>query len=156
MVSSLVERLASDTDLVCLGGGLHEYQAHEAVGASRVIGKSLSCEPGEADERPASLRMTSDSAAAYGQSRYAARLAEDLAGIAEFDKLEWEVMMTISVKLSGSEEERLAEVASRLKTSPEELAAAAVRDLVGRQDPEFEATAQRVLEKNRELYERLR
>ncbi len=38
----------------------------------------------------------------------------------------------------------------------EELAAAAVRDLVGRQDPEFEATAQRVLEKNRELYERLR
>ena len=38
----------------------------------------------------------------------------------------------------------------------QELAAAAVRDLVGRQDPEFEATAQRVLEKNRELYERLR
>ena len=100
--------------------------------------------------------MASDSAAADWQSRYAARLTEDLAGIVQFDKLEWEVMMTISVKLSGSEEERLAEVASRLKTSPEELAAAAVRDLVGRQDPEFEATAQRVLEKNRELYERLR
>lgn len=64
--------------------------------------------------------------------------------------------MAISVRLTGPEEKRLAETASRLQVSPEELAAAAVRDLVGRQDPEFEAAAARVLEKNRELYERLR
>ena len=116
----------------------------------------MHCEAGTFHQTFGTPELASDHAAADGQSRYAARLAEDLAGIAKFDKLEWEVMMTISVKLSGSEEERLAEVASRLKTSPEELAAAAVRDLVGRQDPEFEAIAQRVLEKNRELYERLR
>ena len=69
MVSSLVERLASDTDLVRLGGGLHEYQAHEAVGTFRLIRKSLTCESGESYERSASLRMASNSAAAYGQVR---------------------------------------------------------------------------------------
>ncbi len=34
-----------------------------------VIRKSLSCEPGESYERSASLRLASDSAAAYGQIR---------------------------------------------------------------------------------------
>jgi predicted transcriptional regulator len=63
--------------------------------------------------------------------------------------------MTISVKLTDPEEKRLAQTASRLQVTPEELAAAAVRDLVGRQDPEFADAAARILDKNRELYERL-
>ena len=64
--------------------------------------------------------------------------------------------MAISVRLTDREQQRLREVAERLNISPEELASAAVRELVGPQDADFEATAQRVLAKNRELYERLR
>jgi len=63
--------------------------------------------------------------------------------------------MTISIKLSEDAERRLAETAKRLNVRVEELAAAAVRDLVALPGDDFEAAAQRVLKKNRDLYRRL-
>jgi hypothetical protein len=39
--------------------------------------------------------------------------------------------------------------------APDELARAALADLLATDDPDFEAAARRVLDKNRELYRRL-
>jgi hypothetical protein len=63
--------------------------------------------------------------------------------------------MTLSIELSGSQVERLQQEAARLGVQPQELARAAVVDLLAEQSPEFEVLAARVLEKNRELYRRL-
>jgi hypothetical protein len=43
----------------------------------------------------------------------------------------------------------------RLAVRPEDLAAAAVRDLLAAPAPDFQAAARRVLAKNEELYRRL-
>lgn len=64
--------------------------------------------------------------------------------------------MKISLEVTGAQAQQLTEAANRLNVPPAELAAAAVRDLITQPDPEFERAARRVLEKNRELYERLR
>ncbi len=63
--------------------------------------------------------------------------------------------MTLSIKLAEDAERRLAEAAKRLNVQIEDLAAAAVRDLVEPSGEDFETAAQRVLEKNRDLYRRL-
>lgn len=63
--------------------------------------------------------------------------------------------MTISVNLLSDAERRLAEVANRLNIPPADLAAAAIRDLLAQPADDFEQVAQRVLDKNRELYRRL-
>ncbi len=63
--------------------------------------------------------------------------------------------MRVSVEIPAEVEERLARAAERLKVSVDELAAAAVRDLIAQPDDDFERAARRVLEKNRELYRRL-
>ena len=63
--------------------------------------------------------------------------------------------MKILVEMTGAQERQLADAAERLKVAPEALAAAAVRDLVGRADADFAQAAARVLEKNQELYRRL-
>ena len=62
--------------------------------------------------------------------------------------------MKISLDLSDPQSQALAEAAQRLQVRPEDLAAAAVRDLVA-QSGDFDAAAKRVLEKNTELYRRL-
>jgi hypothetical protein len=63
--------------------------------------------------------------------------------------------MTISLNLPPDAERRLAEVARRLNVPVQDLASAAVHDLISRPPDDFERAAQRVLEKNRELYRRL-
>lgn len=63
--------------------------------------------------------------------------------------------MALSIPLPDDQQRRLQEVARRLNLSTEDLAAAAVRDLLAQPAPEFEAAARRVLEKNHELYKRL-
>lgn len=63
--------------------------------------------------------------------------------------------MRISIDITGADERALTDAAQRLKVPADELAAAAVRDLLTRRDEEFERAAERVLEKNRELYRRL-
>ena len=61
----------------------------------------------------------------------------------------------LSVELTPALEAQLAAVAARPNVSAEELAAAALRDLLARREADFEAAADRVLAKNREPYRRL-
>jgi hypothetical protein len=63
--------------------------------------------------------------------------------------------MKLSLDLTAPQEQALSEAAQRLQVRPEELAAAAVRDLIARPGADFEAIAQSVLLKNAELYRRL-
>ena len=63
--------------------------------------------------------------------------------------------MKLSVALPSAVEEQLTQAAERLNVSPDELAAAAVRDLLSRPDDDFDRAANRVLNKNRDLYRRL-
>ena len=64
--------------------------------------------------------------------------------------------MNIAVDLSDEQERRLAEIASRLNIPAESLAGAAIRELVDTGDGELEQVMDRLIQKNRELYERLR
>ena len=63
--------------------------------------------------------------------------------------------MKLSIDLSAVQAERLRAEAERLGLTPEELARAAVADLLASADEDFEAAAARVLKKNEELYRRL-
>jgi predicted transcriptional regulator len=63
--------------------------------------------------------------------------------------------MRLSVELTPTQEQQLADIAARLNVAPEILAAAALRDLLDRREDEFEAAAAHVLAKNRDLYRRL-
>jgi hypothetical protein len=64
--------------------------------------------------------------------------------------------MKISLELTTEQELQLQAAARRLNLRPEDLASAAVRDLVSRPDPEFSRVADHVLTKNAELYDHLR
>jgi predicted transcriptional regulator len=61
----------------------------------------------------------------------------------------------ISLRLPDDAERRLEEAAKRLNVSVADLAAAAVRDLLTQPAADFEAAAQRVVDKNEDLYRRL-
>ena len=62
--------------------------------------------------------------------------------------------MMVSIEISEDQAEKLSAEAERLGLTPEQLARAAVVDLLDRQD-DFRAAASYVLEKNAELYKRL-
>jgi hypothetical protein len=61
----------------------------------------------------------------------------------------------LTVDLSPTQAERLRQEAQRLGLAPEELARAAIADLLATPDEEFKRAAERVLRKNEELYRRL-
>jgi hypothetical protein len=63
--------------------------------------------------------------------------------------------MKLSIDLNDSQAEMLKQAAARLGVPVEDLARAAVSDLLVADNDEFGQAARRVLEKNRELYERL-
>ncbi len=63
--------------------------------------------------------------------------------------------MTISLRLPDDVERRLEEAARRLNVPAADLAAAAVRDLLSQPAADFDAAAQRVIDKNEDLYRRL-
>jgi len=63
--------------------------------------------------------------------------------------------MSISVDLNEDQSKRLEELARTLSVDPRELARAAVNSLLARPADDFERAACYVLEKNKELYERL-
>ncbi len=63
--------------------------------------------------------------------------------------------MAIAIELRANQALALADAAERLQVSEAELAAAAVRDLVAQPRAHFDAAAERVLNKNQELYRRL-
>lgn len=63
--------------------------------------------------------------------------------------------MSISLNLDAEQSARLEERARALGVDPQELAKAAVNDLLSRPAEDFERAAKFVVEKNRELYRRL-
>ena len=63
--------------------------------------------------------------------------------------------MKITLDVPSHLEAQLGEVAARLNVSVNDLADAAVRDLIARPDDDFERAASNVLSKNRALYRRL-
>ncbi len=65
------------------------------------------------------------------------------------------VSMKLAIELSDEQANRLREGADRLGIEPEQLALAAVMDLLASEGPDFASAATRVLEKNQELYRRL-
>ena len=63
--------------------------------------------------------------------------------------------MRVAIELPPAQAAQLESEAKRLGVAPEELARAAVTDLLTAPDAEFQAAAARILAKNRELYRRL-
>ncbi len=63
--------------------------------------------------------------------------------------------MKVAIELSEPQADRLREEAERLGVAPEELARAAVADLLSVQREDFRSAAAYVLRKNEELYRRL-
>ncbi len=63
--------------------------------------------------------------------------------------------MKIAIDLSEPQEAQLRERAKALGVPPEALARAAVADLLGQADEDFNPAAVRVMQKNAELYRRL-
>lgn len=63
--------------------------------------------------------------------------------------------MKIAFELSEPQETRLTERAKALGVAPEELARAAVCDLLDSEDSAFEQAISHVLDKNKDLYTRL-
>jgi hypothetical protein len=62
---------------------------------------------------------------------------------------------SLGIDLTPALAERLRQEAERLRITPEELARAAVTDLLSERDHDFKIAAERVLEKYNELYRRL-
>ncbi len=63
--------------------------------------------------------------------------------------------MTLNLDLDEQQTQRLQDVAHRLNVSVNDLAKAAINDLLARPESDFEQAAVRVLRKNAELYRRL-
>ena len=63
--------------------------------------------------------------------------------------------MKLAIELPPAQAEKLRAEAERLGLSAEELARAALNDLLSAPDPEFQAVARRVVSKNQDLYKRL-
>jgi hypothetical protein len=63
--------------------------------------------------------------------------------------------MKLTINLPPAQAERLCQEAERLGLAPEDLARAAIVDLLGVPGDDFQAAAERVLQKNEELYRRL-
>lgn len=63
--------------------------------------------------------------------------------------------MKLAFELPAAQADKLRAEAQRLGLSPEDLARAALSDLLSAPDPEFQDAANRVLTKNRDLYKRL-
>ncbi len=63
--------------------------------------------------------------------------------------------MTIVFDLPPAQADKLRQEADRMGVAPSELARAAVSDLLSDPDQEFQRAAERILQKNAELYRRL-
>ena len=63
--------------------------------------------------------------------------------------------MKLAIELPPAQADKLRTEAERLGLAPEELARAALNDLLSTPDPEFQDVARRVVTKNKDLYKRL-
>lgn len=64
-------------------------------------------------------------------------------------------MSTITIAIPDERLRQLQEEALRLGISPEDLVRVSIEDLLAGSDEKFKSAAERVLEKNAELYRRL-
>ena len=64
-------------------------------------------------------------------------------------------MTTMTLQLDDAKAEALRNRAQRVGLEPEQLLRASVDDLIAQPDIDFDRAADRVLAKNRELYQRL-
>ena len=76
-------------------------------------------------------------------------------GLCETEATRYSNPMKIAFELPPAQSERLRAEAERLGLSPDDLARAALADLLAAPDADFQAAAARVIAKNRELYRRL-
>lgn len=63
-------------------------------------------------------------------------------------------MTALTINLPDREAQRLRDIARDLGISPEELAADVIRERIEREAQSFDAVAERIMEKNEELYRR--
>jgi hypothetical protein len=63
--------------------------------------------------------------------------------------------MRLAIELPPAQADKLRAEAQRLGLSPEDLARAALADLLSTPDSEFQTVARRVISKNQDLYKRL-
>jgi len=63
--------------------------------------------------------------------------------------------MRLTIELSAAQADRLRQEAERLGLTPEDLARAAVVDLLATPGDDFRQASEEVLRKNKELYRRL-
>jgi hypothetical protein len=63
--------------------------------------------------------------------------------------------MRLAIELPPAQADKLRAEAQRLGLSPEDLARAALSDLLSAPDSDFQAAARRVISKNQDLYKRL-
>jgi hypothetical protein len=64
-------------------------------------------------------------------------------------------MIRITVEIDDNKAAILKEKARKFGLLPDQFVTASIEDLISQPDPEFESAMNRVLNKNRELYERL-
>ncbi len=64
-------------------------------------------------------------------------------------------MVTITVEIEESKAALLREKAKKYGLLPDQFVSVSIEDLISQPEPEFEAAMQKVLSKNKELYERL-
>ncbi|MDP3089557.1 MAG: ribbon-helix-helix domain-containing protein [Nitrospira sp.] len=64
-------------------------------------------------------------------------------------------MATLTISLSDKEMRRLNNLSEREGVTMEQMVRCCIRDLIAQPDESFQITAQRVIEKNAELYRRL-
>lgn len=76
-------------------------------------------------------------------------------GLFDGTAVQYNKRMKLTIDLSSAQAERLRHEAERLGLAPEDLARAALADLLATRDDDFKAVAERVLRKNEELYRRL-
>jgi hypothetical protein len=84
-----------------------------------------------------------------------ARLVPSICPVTTASLARYPSIMKIAIELSTSQAERLHERAKSLGIQPEELARAAVADLLAERDEDFRAAAEHILQENAELYRRL-
>jgi hypothetical protein len=63
--------------------------------------------------------------------------------------------MRLAIELPPAQADKLRAEADRLGLSPEDLARAALNDLLSTPDAEFQEVARRIVSKNQDLYKRL-
>jgi hypothetical protein len=101
------------------------------------------------------LSKYSNCATVAADERFGRRVAALAGALAHKPRFSYSLVMLLPVELTESQVESLRQRAKTLGVSPEQLAAAAVADLVAQPADDFQKAAARVLSKNSELYRRL-